>query len=85
MMAFGKPERLNQLLAGQGANQMAPQHLGQDVECFLHLGQVNARGVAVRRDPLRRPDDRLGAARAHAPQDEVKQLPHVAAALFRAG
>jgi hypothetical protein len=42
-------------------------------------------GVAVRRDPLRRHDDRLGAARAHAPQDEVKQLPHVAAALFRAG
>jgi len=39
----------------------------------------------VRRDLLRRPDDRLGPARVHAPQDEAEQLPHVAAALVRAG
>ena len=64
---------------------MAPEHLGQDVECFLYLGQVNARSVAVRRDLLRRPDNRLGPARVHAPQDEAEQLPHVAAALVRAG
>ena len=78
-----QPELMHQLLAGQGAFQMAPQHLRQDVECSLSLGQVNARGVTVRRDLLRRPDDRLGAARVHAAQDEAEQLPHVAAALVR--
>jgi hypothetical protein len=34
----------------------------------------------VRRDLLGRPDDRLGAACAHAAQDEAEQLPHLAAA-----
>ena len=79
-----QPELLNQLLAGQGVGQMAPQRLRQDVESSLYIGQVNARGVTVRRDLLRRPDDRLGAACAHAAQDEAEQLPHVAAALVRA-
>jgi hypothetical protein len=37
----------------------------------------------VRRDLLRRPDDRLDAARAHAAQDEAEQLPHLAAAPVR--
>ena len=80
-----QPERLDQLLARQGIGQLAPEHLGQDGEGSLDLGQVNARGVRVRRDLLRRPDDRLGAARAYAAQDEAEQLPHVAAALVREG
>jgi len=60
-----------------------PEHLGQDGEGSLDLGQVDARGVAVRRDLLRRPDDRFDAARTHAAQDETEQLPHLAAAPVR--
>jgi len=62
-----------------------PEHLGQDGEGSLDLGQVDARGVAVRRDLLGRPDDRFGAAHAHATQDEAEQLPHLAAAPVRDG
>ena len=80
-----QPERLDQLLARQGVGQLAPEHLGQDDEGTLDRGQVNARGVRVRRDLLRRPDDRLGAARAHAAQHQAEQLPHLAAALIRKG
>ena len=64
---------------------MAPERLRQDVECFLRLGEVNARGETVGRDLLRWPDDRLGSACAHATQDEPEQLPHVVAMLLRAG
>ena len=78
-------ERLDQLLARQGAGQLAPEHLGQDGEGSLDLGQGNARSVRVRCDLLRRPDDRLGAARAYAAQDEAEQLPHLAAAAVREG
>ena len=80
-----QPERLDQLLARQGTGQLAPEHLGQDGEGSLDLGQVNARGVTVRRDLLRRPDDRFGTARAHAAQDQAEQLPHLAAAPVREG
>jgi hypothetical protein len=39
----------------------------------------------VRRDLLGRPDDRFGAARAHAAQDEAEQLPYLTAAPVRQG
>jgi hypothetical protein len=80
-----QPERPDQLLARQGVGQLAPEHLGQDGEGSLDLGQVDARGVTVRRDLLRRPDDRFGTARTHAAQDEAEQLPHLAAAPVQEG
>src|SRR6516164_11146422 len=52
-----QPERLDHWLAREGAGQLAPEHLGQDGEASLDLGQVDARGVTVRRDLLGRPDD----------------------------
>jgi hypothetical protein len=80
-----EPECLNPLLAGEGADHMAPEHLRQDVECFLRLGEVDARGETVGRDLRRWRDDRLGPALAHATKDEPEQLPHVVATLLRAG
>ena len=80
-----EPKRLNPLFAGEGTDHMAPERLRQDVECFLRLGEVNARGETVGRDPRSWRDDRLGSACAHATQDEPEQLPHVVAMLFRAG
>jgi hypothetical protein len=64
---------------------MAPERLRQDVECFLRLGEVNARGETVGRDPRSWRDDRLGSAFTHATQNEPEQLPHIVAALLRAG
>ena len=43
--------------------------------------QVDAGGETVRRDPLRRRDDRLGIALAHAPQDGLEQMLCITAAL----
>ena len=63
---------------------MAPEHLLQDVECSLDLGDVEARLEAVRRDLLGRRDDRLGTALVHAMDDQLEQIPHVATVLLRA-
>ena len=79
------PERLDPLLAGQGAGHLVPEHLLQDVEGPPGLGNVQAGPETVRRDLPGRRDDRLGMALAHAPDDETEQLPHVTTALLRAG
>ena len=63
---------------------MTPEHLLQNVERPLDLGDVEARLEAVRRDLPGRRDDRLGAALAHAPDDQLEQIPHVATVLLRA-
>jgi hypothetical protein len=80
-----EPKRLNPLFAGEGADHVAPERLRQDIECFLRLGEVNARGETVGRDPRNWRDDRLSSAFAHATQNEPEQLPHLVAALLRAG
>ena len=80
-----QPERLDPLVAGEGGGDMAPEHLLQDAECLLGLGKVGAGGETVRRDLLRRRDDRLGAALVHAPQDDLEQMPRTTTALLRAG
>jgi hypothetical protein len=80
-----QPERLSPLLAGEDADHMAPQHFLQDVEHFLGLGDVGAGGEAGRRHVLARLRDRLGAALPHTPQNKVKQIPDITAALLRAG
>lgn len=46
---------------------------------------VGAGHEAVRRDLLGRRDDGLGVALVRALDDEPEQMPHVAAALLRAG
>jgi hypothetical protein len=63
---------------------VAPEHLFQDVECSLDLGDAETRLEAVRRDLLGRRDDRLGTALVHALDDQLEQIPHVATALLRA-
>ena len=80
-----KPQCLDPLIAGEGAGYMAPEHLRQDVECFLDLGNVAPGLEAVRRGLLAGCDDRPGVTFTHALDDELEQIPHVATALLRAG
>ena len=79
------PERLDPLLAGQGAGHLVPEHLLQDVECPPGLGNIQAGPETVRRDLPGRRDDRLCLALVHALDDEPEQMPYVTTALGRAG
>ena len=63
---------------------MPPEHVLQDRERRLDVGQVDAGDETVRGDLLGRRDDRLGVPLVHAPLDQLQQLLHVAAALRRA-
>jgi hypothetical protein len=47
-----QPECLDPLVVCEGARYLAPEHLFQDVEYSLDLGDVEARLEAVRRDLL---------------------------------
>ncbi len=80
-----QPERLDPLLAGQGAGHLVPKHLLQDVECPPGLGNVQAGLVTVRRDLPGPGDDRPRIALVHALDDESEQMPHVTTALCRIG
>ena len=80
-----QPERLDPLLAGQGAGHLVPEHLLQDVECPPGLGNIQAGPETVRRDLPGRRDDRLRLALVHTLDDEPEQMPHVTTALGRAG
>ena len=80
-----QPERLDPLLAGQGAGHLVPKHLLQDVECPPGLGNIQAGPEAVGRHLPGRRDDRLRMAIVHALDDEPEQMPHVTATLCRAG
>ena len=79
------PERLDTLLASQGAGHLVPEHLLQDVECPPGLGNVQAGPVTVHRDLPGPGDDRPCIALAHALDDESEQMPHVTTALCGIG
>ncbi len=79
-----QPERLDPLVVGEAADYVAPEHLLQNVECSLDLGDAEARLEAVRRDLPGRRDDRLGPAFVHALDDQLEQTPHIATVLLRA-
>ena len=53
---------------------VAPENLLQDVELALDLADVEAGREAVRRQLVRRGDDRLHDALAHAPDDDLEQV-----------
>ena len=80
-----QPERLDPLLAGQGAGHLVPEHLLQDVECPPGLGNVQASPETVRRHLPGRRDDRLRTALVHTLDDEPEQVPNETTALRRAG
>lgn len=80
-----QPLRLDLLVAGQGVGDQAPEHLLQDAEFFLDLGNIETGHETVRRDLLRRRHHRLGAALAHTLDDEPEQIPDVTTALPGAG
>ncbi len=80
-----QPLRLDLLVAGQGVGDQASEHLLQDAEFFLDLGNIESGHETVRGDLLRRRHHRLGAALAHTLDDEPEQIPDVTTALPRAG
>ena len=80
-----QPERLDPLLAGQGAGHLVPEHLLQDVEYPPGLGNIQAGPEAVGRHLPGRRDDRLRMAIVYALDDEPEQMPHVTTTLCRAG
>ena len=73
------------LVARQCSGQMTPEHVLQDHEGGLDVGQVDAGPEAVRRELLGRRDDRIGAALVQALPDQLQKILHVATALRRAG
>ncbi len=80
-----EPERLELLVARQCSGQMTPEHVLQDHEGGLDVGQVDAGPEAVHRELLGRRDDRIGAALVQALPDQLQKVLNVATALRRAG
>lgn len=78
------PQAFDQLLAGQGVGHVTPEHLFEDAEGALDLGEVEAGHETMRRDLLGRDDDRLDMALVDTLHDEAEQRPEVAAALLGA-
>jgi hypothetical protein len=79
-----KLEGLDALVAGKAVGHLAPEHLFEDVELPLHLAYVESGREAVSGELVRRGDDRLGVAIAHALDHELKQVLQVTAARLRA-
>jgi hypothetical protein len=64
---------------------MTPEHVLQDDEGGLGVGQVDARREAIRRDLLGRRDDGIGPAVLQALPHQIEEMFYVVAALRLAG